>query len=171
MTDALSHAPATNCPSSTGPSIIDKVRLNRVRQMADRQGLYIVKRGTRCPWGCDYNALLVYPKDGGPPVFGIAPSDQAARAAPLGAYNASLDDVEAWLTERAQPKHRPSKALENRVRRAAHRAGLRLERTKRRDPRAEDFGLYSLIATDGSTAFGPADLTAIERQVRTEVAA
>ena len=34
---------------------------------------------------------------------------------------------------------------ENRLRRAAHRQGLRLERSRRRDPHALDFGTYRLL--------------------------
>jgi hypothetical protein len=37
------------------------------------------------------------------------------------------------------------KVLENRLRRAAERQGLRLEKSRRRDPRAIDYGRYALI--------------------------
>lgn len=37
------------------------------------------------------------------------------------------------------------KVRENRVRRVAERRGLRLEKSRRRDPHAPDFGLYMLF--------------------------
>jgi hypothetical protein len=37
------------------------------------------------------------------------------------------------------------KVLENRLRRAAERQGFRLEKSRRRDPRAYDFNTYQLI--------------------------
>jgi hypothetical protein len=42
-----------------------------------------------------------------------------------------------------------SKVAENRLRRAATRQGLRLEKSRRRDPRAFDYGTYMLL--DAST--------------------
>jgi hypothetical protein len=48
------------------------------------------------------------------------------------------------------------KVRENRLRRMAERQGLRLMKTRRRDPRAYDFGTYMLIdaRTDGIVAAG-----------------
>jgi len=37
------------------------------------------------------------------------------------------------------------KVRENRLRRAAARQGLRLEKSRRRDPRALDYGTYQLV--------------------------
>jgi hypothetical protein len=37
------------------------------------------------------------------------------------------------------------KVRENRLRRMAERQGLRLEKSRRRDPRAVDFGTYQLV--------------------------
>ncbi|MDT5125622.1 MAG: hypothetical protein QOH54_1266 [Mycobacterium sp.] len=37
------------------------------------------------------------------------------------------------------------KVHENRLRRAAHRQGLRLVKNRRRDPRAHDYGTYALV--------------------------
>ena len=37
------------------------------------------------------------------------------------------------------------KVLENRLRRAAERQGFRLEKSRRRDPRAIDYGTYALV--------------------------
>lgn len=74
------------------------------------------------------------------------------------------------------------KVRENRLRRAAARQGLRLEKSRRRDPRALDFGAWWLVdaksggivfGRDGAgagvelangqvTSAGPADLDAIE---------
>jgi hypothetical protein len=57
---------------------------------------------------------------------------------------------------------REYKVLENRLRRAAARQGLRLEKSRRRDPRAYDYGTYALIdgasrtlvAGDTNTGYG-----------------
>jgi hypothetical protein len=40
------------------------------------------------------------------------------------------------------------KVIENRHRRAAARQGLRLEKTRRRDTRAWDYGLFNVIDAD-----------------------
>jgi hypothetical protein len=37
------------------------------------------------------------------------------------------------------------KVRENRLRRMAQRQGLRLEKSRRRDPRALDFGVYAVV--------------------------
>jgi len=39
----------------------------------------------------------------------------------------------------------PEKVRENRLRRMAERQGLRLEKSRRRDPRAIDYGMYMLV--------------------------
>lgn len=41
--------------------------------------------------------------------------------------------------------HGEYKTYENRVRREAERQGLRLEKSRRRDPRAWDYGTYQLV--------------------------
>ena len=54
------------------------------------------------------------------------------------------------------------KVRENRLRRMAERQGLRLERSRRRDPRALDYGSYQLVevltntvaASGGPNGFG-----------------
>jgi hypothetical protein len=47
------------------------------------------------------------------------------------------------------------KVRENRLRRAAHRQRLRLVKSRRRDPRAYDFGGYMLVDQDtGAVAAG-----------------
>lgn len=40
------------------------------------------------------------------------------------------------------------KVRENRIRRMAHRQGLILEKTRRRDPRAIDYGTYALVRAE-----------------------
>ncbi|MGW2936071.1 hypothetical protein ACWDA7_30435 [Streptomyces sp. NPDC001156] len=47
------------------------------------------------------------------------------------------------------------KIRENRLRRMAGRQGLSLRRSRRRDPRALDYGLYWLDRADGTTATAP----------------
>ena len=47
------------------------------------------------------------------------------------------------------------KAMENRLRRKADRMGMRLTRSRRRDPDAIDFGCYALIDLEnGGYCFG-----------------
>lgn len=57
------------------------------------------------------------------------------------------------------------KVRENRLRRAAARQGLALAKSRRRDPRALDFGLYWLTDQDGAfvTPESGTDLDEIER--------
>jgi hypothetical protein len=45
----------------------------------------------------------------------------------------------------AMPATQAEKVHENRVRRMAERQGLRLQKSRRRDPRALDYGVYVLI--------------------------
>jgi hypothetical protein len=46
------------------------------------------------------------------------------------------------------------KVLENRLHRAARRQGLRLEKSRRRDPRALDYGTYCLVDGPSRSAGG-----------------
>ena len=48
------------------------------------------------------------------------------------------------------------KVIENRLRRAADRQGLRLAKSRSRDPRAMDYGLYALINNQIGGAINPA---------------
>lgn len=57
---------------------------------------------------------------------------------------------------------RPAKGHENRVRRAASRQGLLLTRSRRRDPLASDYGLYTLSDANGPLV-RTKDLVQIER--------
>jgi hypothetical protein len=57
---------------------------------------------------------------------------------------------------------RPAKVDENRLRRAAKRQGLRLTRSRRRDPLAYDYGLYTLSGP-GGPLLQTEDLAEIER--------
>jgi hypothetical protein len=45
---------------------------------------------------------------------------------------------------------REVKSLETRLRRAAERRGYRLEKSRRRDPAAYDYGTYQLVYADGA---------------------
>jgi len=49
-----------------------------------------------------------------------------------------------------------SKVRENRLRRAADRQGLRLAKSRSRDPNAIDYGLYALIDIQTNAAVNPA---------------
>lgn len=59
----------------------------------------------------------------------------------------------------ATPKRRSEamseKVRENRLRRKAERMGLRLEKSRRRDPDAVDFGLYALVTLEYGGAIHP----------------
>jgi len=46
------------------------------------------------------------------------------------------------------------KVRENRARRAAQRQGLTLTKSRRRDPRAIDFGGYMLVSGNNAVEFG-----------------
>jgi hypothetical protein len=48
------------------------------------------------------------------------------------------------------------KIRENKLRRMADRQGLRLIKSRSRDPRAKDFGLYALIDPETGGAVNPA---------------
>jgi hypothetical protein len=61
------------------------------------------------------------------------------------------------------------KVRENRLRRMAERQGLRLVKSRRRDPRAIDYGTYRLMAgPDPVPETNGLDLEAIERWLRGE---
>lgn len=60
------------------------------------------------------------------------------------------------------------KVRENRVRRMASRQGLRLVKSRRRDPRALDFGSYWLVDDRGLTQLGDqhgVSLDAVEEEL------
>jgi len=52
--------------------------------------------------------------------------------------------------------HLSEKTRENRLRRVADRCGYRLEKSRSRDPRALDFGLYALLNVRTGGAVNPA---------------
>lgn len=61
------------------------------------------------------------------------------------------------LQAEKQARKQAEKVRENRLRRAAARQGFRLVKAKRRDPRAVDYGEYTLLSADDprpSTAAG-----------------
>ena len=62
----------------------------------------------------------------------------------------------------------PDKVRENRLRRMAERQGLRLVKSRRRDPLAYDYGLYMFVAagTDGGGDLAyNLDLDQVERSL------
>jgi hypothetical protein len=63
------------------------------------------------------------------------------------------------------PATQADKVHENRVRRMAERQGLRLQKSRRRDPRALDYGVYMLIdnATDLVVSGASKSLADVER--------
>jgi hypothetical protein len=68
----------------------DKVRENRLRRMAQRQGLRLEKSRRRDPRAFDYGGYMLIKDDGNFAVYGSSPM----------AYSASLDDIEAVLQQR-----------------------------------------------------------------------
>ena len=116
----------------------------------------------RCSSGQGLDRYMVYPIGGGPAVFGTTGST----VRDIEVWTATLDDVEHWLAERVSPAPSPSKAAENKVRRAAARLGLRLQRPRRRDRLARDYATYLLIDSAGTARLdAPATLDVIEARV------
>jgi len=68
-----------------------------------------------------------------------------------------VDGLRSWRrevgisTDRSQGDYAAEKVRENRLRRAAERQELQLVKSRRRDPRARDYGLYRLMRPDGIT--------------------
>ncbi len=59
--------------------------------------------------------------------------------------------MESTTTEEIAAVDQDAKVRENRLRRMAERQGLTLTKSRRRDPRALDFGLYWLADANGVT--------------------
>jgi hypothetical protein len=75
----------------------ERVRENRLRRMADRQGLRLVKSRRRDPRAVDYGGYMLVDQATNAVVAGVGA---------LGRPVWDLDQVEAWLT--SDPKERPS---------------------------------------------------------------
>lgn len=67
----------------------DKVRENRLRRMAARQGLRLEKSRRRDPRALDYGGWMIVDLRSNAVVAGGSPIP----------FRLSLDDVEAWLTD------------------------------------------------------------------------
>src|SRR6266480_2203539 len=80
-------------------------------------------------------------------------SDCLARGLPSGIAYGTLCGMTSSTTE-GTTMERAEKVRENRLRRMAERQGLQLVKSRRRDPRAIDYGGYMLvdIATNGVVA-------------------
>ena len=78
------------------PDMADKVRENRIRRIADRRGLLLVKSGRRDPNALDHGlyALIDYDTGG------------AVNPSLIGRYICSwtLDQIEDYLVEPGQPQ-------------------------------------------------------------------
>jgi hypothetical protein len=59
-----------------------------------------------------------------------------------------------WSISKRMPDE--DKVKENRLRRAADRRGLRLEKSRSRDPNAIDYGLYAVIDVQTNSLINPA---------------
>ena len=66
----------------------DKVRQNRLRRMAERQGLSLAKSRRRDPNALDFGGYMLVDATTNAVVAGGSP----------GPYSLTLDEVEAWLT-------------------------------------------------------------------------
>lgn len=71
-------------------AMTDKVRENRLRRMAERQGLALFKSRRRDPRAIDYGCWMIVD-----PTINAVVAGTAATGRP----EMSLDDVEAWLTD------------------------------------------------------------------------
>jgi hypothetical protein len=70
----------------------EKVRENRLRRMAERQGLRLVKSRRRDPRALGYGGYMI-----------VDPHRDAAVAGALGARSLDLDEVERFLTGEREP--------------------------------------------------------------------
>jgi hypothetical protein len=70
----------------------EKVREDRLRRMAARQGLRLVRNPRRDPRATDYGTYMLV----GPDTLPVADFGWVCPGAPEGATH--LDDVETWLT-------------------------------------------------------------------------
>ena len=73
--------------SGMATSTTEKVRENRLRRMAERQGLQLVKSRRRDPRALDYGDYML-----------VDPSTNSVVAGEIGRIHWSLDYVEAYLT-------------------------------------------------------------------------
>lgn len=67
----------------------EKVRENRLRRMAQRQGYRLEKSRRRDPRAYDYEGWMIVDADTNSVVAGATPN----------AYSLSVDEVEDWLTQ------------------------------------------------------------------------
>jgi hypothetical protein len=73
----------------------DKVRENRMRRMADRQGMVLRKSGRRDPRAVDYGMYVLIDAATDAVVAGLSDAGRAAF---------TLDDAEAYLTSDDRPR-------------------------------------------------------------------
>lgn len=66
----------------------EKVNENRLRRMAERQGLKLMKSRRRDPRAIDYGGYML-----------VNAYNMIVAGASPNAYSMSIDDVEAWLTD------------------------------------------------------------------------
>lgn len=76
-----------------------KVRENRLRRMAERQRLSLVKSRRRDPYAPDFGGYMIVDPATSQVVAGGSPQ----------AYSLNLDGVEAWLTARPGQKEQQAK--------------------------------------------------------------
>jgi len=75
--------------------IAEKIRENRLRRMAERQGYALVKSKRRDPRALGYAGFMIVEPYTNTIVYGEIDSDQAL----------TLDQVEAWLTRKSLPNN------------------------------------------------------------------
>jgi hypothetical protein len=73
-----------------------KIRENRLRRMAERQGLQLVKARRRDPQAVDYGCYGIVSRYAGAPLLAFRYVE--------GPWSMGLDDVEAWLTAPKQDR-------------------------------------------------------------------
>jgi hypothetical protein len=73
----------------------DKIRENRLRRMAERQLLRLKKSRRRDPRAPDFGGYML-----------VDDRNNVVLGASQNAYEATLDDVEAYLTDDSRPRYR-----------------------------------------------------------------
>ena len=143
----------------------EKSREVKLRRAARRQGLELEKVRRLDPFASDFNTYRITMGQ----VF------QLAAATRVLAERLTLDEVEARLSDdRGETMSTTSttkeeKTREVRLRRMAERQNLTLRKARRRDPRAFDYGTYSLIDPIEDRLVGETfDLDEVERLLTTK---
>ena len=75
------------------------------------------------------------------------------------------DTISPVTSTNDQQDRHPDRTREARLRRVAHRRGFKLQRTRRVDKLAVDYGTYKLLTADGQVVMDRVGLDEIEQQL------